>query len=205
MVYSLAAVDGKLFSGSSDNTIKIWDIKTGKCTATLQGHKHWVVSLAVVSGTLFSGSSDGVIKVWDIHTRKCTATFEAHEQEICYLAVTEGKLFSTSYDNRLKVWDFTAHHSVIFQEIAEFFERGIPEGTGQVFKRFSKMPKTAKHAIYAKLYQICKPFAGAAQILYSNISITVWNDIDNWEKRLFTTKRVKVLHQLKKPRLSGSI
>ena len=137
---------------------------------------------------LFSGSSDGVINVWDSNTGKRMATLRGHERGIDSLVFAEGKLFSTCFDNKLKVWDFTANHSVIFQEIAEFFERGIPEGTGQVFERFSKMPKTAKHAIYEKLYQICKPFAGASQTPYSNISITVCNVIDNWGEAAFYNK-----------------
>ena len=32
--------------GSSDRTIKVWDLKSKKCIATLQGHEHRVNSLA---------------------------------------------------------------------------------------------------------------------------------------------------------------
>ena len=55
---------------------------------------------------------------------------------------------------------------MIFQEIAEIFERGIPEGTSQLLERFSKMPKTAKHAIYEKLYQICNPLRNSKISLF---------------------------------------
>ena len=35
--------DGRrVVSGSSDNTLKVWDVATGKCVATLQGHSDWV-------------------------------------------------------------------------------------------------------------------------------------------------------------------
>ncbi len=35
--------DGRrVVSASSDNTLKVWDIETGKCVATLEGHSNTV-------------------------------------------------------------------------------------------------------------------------------------------------------------------
>ena len=35
--------DGRrVVSGSNDNTVKVWDVATGKCVATLKGHSKWV-------------------------------------------------------------------------------------------------------------------------------------------------------------------
>ncbi|MFM6224515.1 MAG: WD40 repeat domain-containing protein, partial [Dolichospermum sp.] len=47
-VWSLAySPDGQtLASGSGDENIKLWDVKTGKLLQTLEGHSNWVISVA---------------------------------------------------------------------------------------------------------------------------------------------------------------
>jgi WD40 repeat protein len=168
-VCSLAAFDGKLFSASDDGTIKVWDLKTRQCTATLTGHEESVLSLAVFDGKLFSASDDCTIKVWDLKTGECTVTLTGHEDSVSSLAIFDGKLFSGSSDFKIKVWDFTADHRNIFREIAHSLE-GQQQPVIDALKRFSRMPKTAKHAIYGKVYG--NPFAneypGCAEFAFHN-------------------------------------
>ena len=63
-VNALAMSQGKLYSGSDDNTIRIWDAESGNHLRTLQGHTDWVRSLAMSQGKLYSGSDDKTIRVW---------------------------------------------------------------------------------------------------------------------------------------------
>src|SRR5947209_5060841 len=61
--------DGKtLASGSYDQTVRLWDVATGKEQATLQGHtdRVWSVRYSPDRKTLASGSGDGTIKLWDV-------------------------------------------------------------------------------------------------------------------------------------------
>ena len=52
-----ALPDGRLASGSYDNTIRLWDVKTGAETARLEGHSDSVDALcALPDGRLASGS-----------------------------------------------------------------------------------------------------------------------------------------------------
>ncbi len=57
----------KIVSGSGDKTIKVWDVSTGACLRTLQGHTDYVFSVCVSpdGSKIVSGSGDKTIKVWD--------------------------------------------------------------------------------------------------------------------------------------------
>ncbi|MGB3191188.1 MAG: WD40 repeat domain-containing protein, partial [Limnoraphis sp.] len=63
--------DGKtIVSGSSDKTIKVWNLQTGELIRTLKGHGGPVFSVSISndSKTIVSGSDDNTIKVWNIET-----------------------------------------------------------------------------------------------------------------------------------------
>lgn len=58
----------RIVSGSSDQTIKIWDVETGECLHTLAGHTDLVrtLQLDARADRIISGSYDGSLKIWSL-------------------------------------------------------------------------------------------------------------------------------------------
>jgi hypothetical protein len=74
------SADGRTaVSGSDDNTVRSWDLSTGRCTAVLEGHAGWVnaVALSADGRTAVSGSYDKTVRSWDLTTGRCTV-LEGH-------------------------------------------------------------------------------------------------------------------------------
>ena len=90
--------DGRrVVSGSSDNTLKVWDVATGKCVATLEGHsdcvrcgvrctfvmiwlrrRSWRCRVSGRAARRVWVEDDKTLKVWDVATGECVATLEGH-------------------------------------------------------------------------------------------------------------------------------
>jgi len=47
-----------LVSGSTDNTVKVWDASTGQCLSTLLGHSDRVRTVAISGWSYLASSSD---------------------------------------------------------------------------------------------------------------------------------------------------
>ncbi|MBD2028165.1 WD40 repeat domain-containing protein [Leptolyngbya sp. FACHB-711] len=110
-----------LVSGSGDNTIKVWNWKTGQCLQTFEGHTSWIWSLAFSpnSKQLVSGSYDATVKLWDIETGNCLKTLEGHQSSVVGVAFSPNgrQVASSSFDATIKLWDVeTGHCTQTLQE-----------------------------------------------------------------------------------------
>ena len=74
--------ENTIVSGSSDNSIKIWDVESGEVIKTLVGHSKLVSCIAIMNkDTIVSGSFDYTIKIWDVNMASAPLrTIKVHEQ-----------------------------------------------------------------------------------------------------------------------------
>ena len=110
-VFSVAfSPDGKvLASGSSDKTIKLREVKTGRLINTLSGHSHTVMSVAFSPDgrVLASGSFDKTIKLWKVKTGREINSLSGHSHYVYSVAFSpDGQvLASGSWDKTIKLWE----------------------------------------------------------------------------------------------------
>lgn len=92
-IYSLAMNPSGtvIVSGSTENTLRVWDPRTCNKMTKLRGHTENVKALAVSSdGTqVVSGSSDGTIKLWNLGQQRCVQTFHMHSEGVWSILMTE--------------------------------------------------------------------------------------------------------------------
>jgi WD40 repeat protein len=101
--------DGKqALSGSSDKTIKLWDVATGKEIRTFNGHTESVNSVCFSPDgkQALSGSWDKTIKLWDVATGKEIRIFTGHKGWVNSVNFSpDGKQALGSDTGAIKLWD----------------------------------------------------------------------------------------------------
>ena len=101
--------DGKrCISSSNENTLRVWDLETGKSLHFLKS-KDFIKTLAVSpeGERCVCGSYHGPLSVWNLETEKRILNLEGHHGYITALAITpDGKrCISGSNDKTLRVWN----------------------------------------------------------------------------------------------------
>ncbi|TNV85584.1 hypothetical protein FGO68_gene1924 [Halteria grandinella] len=149
------AVPEEVVSGSWDGTARIWDVETGKCKQTLEGHSHATSVLTMQNGITITGSQDKKIRIW--FKGSLEKEYIGHEDIIRQFAEVPGIGFaSCSNDETVKLWtidgqklsEMKGHNGFVFSVAA--LESGeivsaSDDKTVRVW-RDSKCVQTVNHA-----------------------------------------------------------
>ncbi|MEO0374983.1 MAG: NB-ARC domain-containing protein, partial [Cyanobacteria bacterium P01_A01_bin.17] len=103
-------LDGQeLVSGGGDQTIKIWNVQTGRCLKTLSGHRNWIWSIVYSpdGSLLVSGGEDQTVRIWNSQTGHCVKSLTGYANAMRAVAFSpDGQTLVTGSDDyTVKLWD----------------------------------------------------------------------------------------------------
>jgi len=110
-VFSVAYAPGgaTLATGGNDDTVRIWDARTGQQQHQLTGHASWVRSVAYAPGgaTLATGGDDGTVRIWDARTGQQQHQLTGHTDAVLAVAYApDGATLATGgNDGTVRIWD----------------------------------------------------------------------------------------------------
>lgn len=109
-----------LVSGSWDATAKIWDLESGQCVKTLEGHSYAVTVHITAKGEILTGSQDGVLHLWTATGEKIKSV-SAHTNIIrAIVEVPSVGIMTCSNDQKVKLWSLDMDELACYEDHGSF-------------------------------------------------------------------------------------
>jgi hypothetical protein len=98
---------GHVVSGSSDSTVRLWDLRRKNCRSTFKGHSGGVtcVRFSPDGSQVVSGSEDGRIKIWDLNAGKLLQEFHHKGVSAIEYHPNDFLMCSVGKDKCIRMWD----------------------------------------------------------------------------------------------------
>ena len=135
-VFSIKASSRLVLSGSADDTVRLWDLRTGKCVRTMEGHAEavWTVDMDGHCHTAVSGGGDETVKLWDLGSGRCSETYyQAHTGMVRDVAMHKSgsSFLSAGWDDySVSVWVVGSPKA---SAMADFRASRTPDGSNRLF------------------------------------------------------------------------
>lgn len=109
--------DGQvLASASYDNTIKLWDVATGKPIKDLVGHEGfvWALAFSADGKILATGSDDKTVRLWELASGKVARILSGHTGPVEAVAFSpDGGVLATAGDYAtIRLWDVATSREI---------------------------------------------------------------------------------------------
>jgi WD40 repeat protein len=131
--------DKRIVGDAGIPTLKIWNLETDECEATLEGHSKRVSCISVFpDGRIITGSYDNTLVLWNTplgnKPQKDNIIFRGHTDGIsCVTTLSNGRIISGSYDNTVKIWNAQTGNCVLtFTEHDQHINRLFALSDGRI-------------------------------------------------------------------------
>src|SRR2546423_718008 len=109
IAYAFSSDGKRALTGSSDSTVRLWDMETGHCLRVMEGHTGQINSIAWSADQrrALSGSYDNTVRLWDVETGRCLRVMEGHTSHVERVAWSADQRWclSSSWDRAMRLWD----------------------------------------------------------------------------------------------------
>ena len=99
----------RILSGSSDKTIRLWNLDGNQLGNPFRGHsgRVWSVAFNPQGDRIISGSSDKTLRLWDLDGNQLGNPFEGHSGNVLSVAFSPqgDRILSGSSDKTIRLWD----------------------------------------------------------------------------------------------------
>ncbi|KAI9920872.1 hypothetical protein PsorP6_001751 [Peronosclerospora sorghi] len=99
-------------TGSHDESVRLWDVRSGRTVALLGAHQEPVVSVhfhPTDGSLLVTGGYDGFVRVWDVASRQCLRSFITEPTApVGSVGFTPNGRYvvSSTLDGSVRLWDY---------------------------------------------------------------------------------------------------
>lgn len=126
----LILIDGRLATGSRDNTIKIWNLNyRNKCDLVLEGHTSSVSKIIQLKNYKIVSVDHLSLIVWSVQMHSYQQLFRMkykfHEILICVTEAANNRLFTVS-EHHICLWENTSASDSYYYSIKEVKEAQFP-------------------------------------------------------------------------------